>query len=126
VRDADKPKAVHVAQILHELGYMLVATRGTAAALRAADIPVAVVNKVFEGQPNILDMLKNDEIVLVINTVIEKRSAIRDSYAIRREALLDRVAYFTTIAGARAAAVGMRGMGGLVAYSLQSLQNRLD
>ena len=89
-------------------------------------MPVVVVNKVFEGQPNILDMLKNDEIELVINTVVEKRSAIRDSYAIRREALLDRVAYFTTIAGARAAAVGMRGMRGLVAYSLQSLQKRLD
>jgi carbamoyl-phosphate synthase large subunit len=71
-------------------------------------------------------MIKNDEIALVINTVVEKKSAIRDSYAIRRESLLDRVAYFTTIAGARAAAIGMRSKGNLVAYSLQSLQNRLD
>ena len=63
---------------------------------------------------------------LVINTVVEKRSAIRDSYQIRREALLDRVAYFTTVAGARAAAMGMRHMSDLVAYSLQSLQKRLD
>jgi carbamoyl-phosphate synthase large subunit len=126
VKDGDKAKVVDVAQILHELGFAIVATRGTAAALRAEGIPAALVNKVFEGQPNILDMLKNDEIALVINTVVEKRSAIRDSYSIRREALLDRVAYYTTIAGARAAAVGMRGMRGLVAYSLQSLQNRLD
>jgi len=126
VRDSDKPKCVEIAQILHGLHFTLVATRGTAKALKDAGLPVVEVNKVFEGQPHILDMLKNDEIALVINTVVEKRAAIRDSYAIRREALLDRVAYFTTIAGARAAAVGMRDMGGLVAYSLQSLQNRLD
>jgi carbamoyl-phosphate synthase large subunit len=126
VRDSDKPKVVEIAQILHGLDFTLIATRGTAKALKDAGMPVTIVNKVFEGQPHILDMLKNDEIALVINTVVEKRSAIRDSYAIRREALLDRVAYFTTIAGAKAAAVGMRDMGSLVAYSLQSLQNRLD
>jgi carbamoyl-phosphate synthase large subunit len=126
VRDSDKPRVVEIAKILHDLDFTLIATRGTAKALKDAGMPVTVVNKVFEGQPHILDMLKNDEIALVINTVVEKRSAIRDSYAIRREALLDRVAYFTTIAGAKAAAVGMRDMGSLVAYSLQSLQNRLD
>jgi carbamoyl-phosphate synthase large subunit len=126
VRDSDKPKVLEIAQILNDLDFTLIATRGTAKALKDAGMPVTIVNKVFEGQPHILDMLKNDEIALVINTVVEKRSAIRDSYAIRREALLDRVAYFTTIAGAKAAAVGMRDMGGLVAYSLQSLQNRLD
>ncbi|MEO7760523.1 MAG: carbamoyl-phosphate synthase large subunit, partial [Casimicrobiaceae bacterium] len=126
VRDSDKAKVVEIAQILHDLKFTLIATRGTAKALSDAGMPVVLVNKVFEGQPHILDLIKNDEIVLVINTVVEKRSAIRDSYAIRREALLDRVAYFTTIAGARAAAVGIRDMGGLVAYSLQSLQNRLD
>ena len=126
VRDADKARVVDIAETLHDLGFELVATRGTAKALTDAGVPVVVVNKVFEGQPNILDMLKNDEIVLVINTVVEKRSAIKDSYQIRREALLDRVAYFTTLAGARAAAVGMRHMRELVAYSLQSLQKRLD
>jgi carbamoyl-phosphate synthase large subunit len=125
VKDADKPKVIEIARILHELDFTLVATRGTAKAIRDAGMPVVVVNKVFEGQPHILDMLKNDEIALVINTVVEKRSAIRDSYAIRREALLDRIAYFTTIAGAKAAAVGMRDMGRLVACSLQNLQNRL-
>jgi carbamoyl-phosphate synthase large subunit len=126
VRDSDKPKVVDLARILHELDFTLVATRGTAKALSDAGLPVAVVNKVFEGQPHIVDMIKNDEIALVINTVVEKKSAIRDSYAIRRESLLDHVAYFTTIAGARAAAIGMRSKGNLVAYSLQSLQNRLD
>ena len=95
-------------------------------ARRCAACPRPLVNKVVEGRPHIVDMMKNDEIALVINTVVEKRSAIRDSYQIRREALLDRVAYFTTIAGARAAAMGMRNMKELVAYSLQSLQKRLD
>ena len=126
VKDADKERTVDIARTLHELGFEIIATRGTAKALHDANVPAIVVNKVFEGQPNILDMLKNDEIDLVINTVVEKRSAIRDSYQIRREALLDRVAYFTTIAGARAAAMGMRHMKELVAYSLQSLQKRLD
>jgi carbamoyl-phosphate synthase large subunit len=126
VRDSDKPKVLDLARILHELDFTLVATRGTAKALKDAGIPALTVNKVFEGQPHIVDMIKNDEIALVINTVVEKKSAIRDSYAIRRESLQDRVAYFTTIAGARAAAHGMRSKGNLVAYSLQSLQNRLD
>ena len=125
VKDADKERTVDIARTLHELGFEIIATRGTAKALHDGNVPAIVVNKVFEGQPNILDMLKNDEIDLVINTVVEKRSAIRDSYQIRREALLDRVAYFTTIAGARAAAMGMRHMKELVAYSLQSLQKRL-
>src|SRR5205807_2787354 len=103
-------KTIDIARTLSEIGFEIVATRGTAKALHDAQVPATIVNKVFEGQPNILDMLKNDEIDLVINTVVEKRSAIKDSYQIRREALLDRVAYFTTIAGARAAAVGMRHM----------------
>ena len=88
----------------HELGYQIVATRGTAAALSAAGVPVTPVNKVAEGRPHIVDMIKNDEIALVINTVEEKRSAIQDSYAIRRAALTDQVPTFTTLAGARAAA----------------------
>ena len=87
-----------------ELGFTLVATRGTAAALAAAGVPVTPVNKVAEGRPHIVDMIKNDEIALVINTVEEKRSAIQDSYAIRREALTDQVPTYTTLAGARAAA----------------------
>ena len=81
------------------LGYQLVATRGTAAALTAAGVPVTPVNKVAEGRPHIVDMIKNDEIALVVNTVEEKRAAIQDSYAIRRAALTDQVPTYTTLAG---------------------------
>ena len=88
-------------------------------------MPVTPVNKVAEGRPHIVDMIKNDEIALVINTVEEKRSAIQDSYAIRREALTDQVPTYTTLAGARAAAIGMRGMRELVPYAMQALHERL-
>jgi carbamoyl-phosphate synthase large subunit len=70
-------------------------------------------------------MIKNDEIAMVINTVEEKRSAIQDSYAIRREALTDQIPTFTTLAGARAAAIGLAGMRELVPYSMQALHHRL-
>jgi carbamoyl-phosphate synthase large subunit len=70
-------------------------------------------------------MIKNDEIALVFNTVEEKRSAIQDSYAIRREALTDQVPTYTTLAGARAAAIGMQSMGELVPYAMQTLHERL-
>jgi carbamoyl-phosphate synthase large subunit len=125
VRNPDKPRAVEVARILADLGFTLVATRGTAAALAAAGVPVAAVNKVAEGRPHIVDMLLNDEIALVINTVEEKRSAIQDSYAIRRAALNDQIPTYTTMAGARAAALGIQEMRELVPYSMQSLQRRL-
>ena len=125
VRNADKPRAIETAQMLAELGFELVATRGTAAALAAAGVPVTTVNKVAEGRPHIVDMLKNDEIALVVNTVEEKRAAIQDSYQIRRAALVDQVPTYTTIAGARAAVVGMRADGELVPYAIQSLHERL-
>jgi carbamoyl-phosphate synthase large subunit len=125
LRNADKPRAIDTARMLHELGFAIVATRGTAAALQAAGIPVEAVNKVAEGRPHIVDMIKNDEIAMVINTVEEKRSAIQDSYAIRREALHDQIPTFTTIAGARAAVIGMKTMSELVPYAVQSLHGRL-
>ncbi len=125
VKDADKPRAVEIAQLLAGLGFTLVATRGTAAALAAAGVPVTPVNKVHEGQPHIVDMMKNDEIALVVNTVQEKRSAIRDSFHIRREALTDQIPTYTTLAGARAAVVGLSGMGELVPYAMQALHRRL-
>ena len=84
------------------------------------------MNKVAEGRPHIVDMLLNDEIALVINTVEEKRSAIQDSYAIRRAALNDQIPTYTTIWGARAAATGMQGMRELVPYSTQGLLARLQ
>jgi carbamoyl-phosphate synthase large subunit len=126
VRNGDKPRAIETARVLHELGFQVVATRGTAAALAAAGIPVTAVNKVAEGRPHIVDMLKNDEIAMVINTVEEKKSAIHDSYVIRRAALNDQVPTFTTIAGARAAVIGMKAMRELVPYPVQALHERLS
>ncbi len=125
VKNPDKPRVLDVARTLVGLGFTLVATRGTAAALAAAGLPVVAVNKVAEGRPHIVDMLVNDEIALVINTVEEKRSAIQDSYVIRRAALNDHVPTYTTIAGARAAATGMQGLRELIPYSLQALHQRL-
>jgi carbamoyl-phosphate synthase large subunit len=126
VKNADKPRVVEVSKMLAELGFELVATRGTAAALTAAGVKVATVNKVAEGRPHIVDMLVNDEIDIVVNTVEEKRAAIQDSYQIRRAALIDQIPTFTTIAGARAAAVGMKAMRGLTPYSIQQLHERLS
>ena len=128
VRDQDKPRAVDVARGLHELGFKIVATRGTASAIQAAGIPVTLVNKVTEGRPHVVDMLKNGEIALVINTVEERRNAISDSRAIRTQSLAARVTYYTTIAGAWAAVEGMQYMRqgrGLQVYSLQGLHKRL-
>jgi carbamoyl-phosphate synthase large subunit len=125
LKNSDKPRAIEIARILVDVGFTLVATRGTAAALAAAGLPVTPVNKVAEGRPHIVDMIKNDEIALVINTVEEKRSAIQDSYAIRREALTDQVPTYTTLDGARAAAIGMQGMRELVPYAMQALHKRL-
>jgi len=126
VKNADKAKVIEIAKMLAELGFALVATRGTATALSLAGVPVAIVNKVAEGRPHIVDMLKNDEIALVVNTVEEKRAAIQDSYVIRRAALVDQIPTYTTLAGARAAAIGMRVMRGLVPYSIQQLHGRLE
>src|SRR5467141_284185 len=128
VKDSDKPKTVEVARMLHELGYSLVATRGTAAAIAAASIPVRTINKVKEGRPHVVDLLKDGQIDLVITTVDEKRSAIADSRSIRTTALAQRVTYYTTIAGGRAAVEGMRHLAALEVYDLQSLhrENRLE
>jgi carbamoyl-phosphate synthase large subunit len=125
LRNSDKPRAIETARMLHELGFQIVATRGTAAALAAAGVPVTPVNKVAEGRPHVVDMMKNDEIALVINTVEEKRSAIQDSYQIRRAALTDQIPTYTTIAGARAAVIGMKAMRALVPYPVQGLHARL-
>ncbi len=129
VKNQDKPRAVEVARGLHALGFKLVATRGTAAEIEAAGIPVQVVNKVTEGRPHIVDMVKNGEISLVINTVEERRNAIVDSRTIRTQALANRVTFFTTIAGARAAVEGMQYLRqglGLQVYPLQDLHASLQ
>ena len=126
VKASDKPRAVQVARDLVRTGFTIVATKGTAAAISAAGIPVDVVNKVAEGRPHIVDMIKNQEIALVINTVEEKRNAITDSRAIRTSALAARVTTYTTIAGAEAAVEGMAHLDELHAYDLQGLHNTLN
>jgi carbamoyl-phosphate synthase large subunit len=125
VKASDKPRAVECARGLHERGFRLIATRGTAAAITAAGLPVTLVHKVQEGRPNVVDMMKNGEIAMVINSVEEKRTAIADSRALRTTALAQRVTYYTTIAGALAAVEGMRQMEGLEVYALQSLHESL-
>ncbi|MBW6493025.1 MAG: carbamoyl-phosphate synthase large subunit [Burkholderiaceae bacterium] len=125
VRDSDKPKIVRVARNLHEMGFRLFATRGTAAVIAAAGLPVTPVNKVQDGRPHVVDLLINGEIALVINSVEQKRGAIVDSRAIRVTALAQRVCYYTTLAGARAAVDGMKHLQQLDVYSLQELHSRL-
>jgi carbamoyl-phosphate synthase large subunit len=121
VRDEDKARTVDIARKLADLGFALVATRGTAAALAAAGLAVTPINKVQEGRPHIVDMIKNGEISLIVNTVEEKRKAVRDSYAIRRAALQERVTLITTLDGARAACMGMEHAEELGAYVMQKL-----
>jgi carbamoyl-phosphate synthase large subunit len=125
VRDADKQAAVPIARELTALGFQLLATRGTAAVLTAAGLAVTPMNKVAEGRPHVLDMIKNGEIALIVNTVEEKRTAVRDSYAIRRAALQSRITVYTTLAGARAACTGMQESRDLKAYDLQGLHVRI-
>ena len=126
VRGADKTGAVEIAKSLRDMGFTLLATRGTAAVLAAADVAVTVVNKVAEGRPHIVDMIKNGEISLIINTVDSKRSAMQDSYSIRHAALQGRVTYFTTLAGARAACLGMKQWVEWRVYDLQGQHKRLE
>ena len=121
VRNADKQKLIEIGRTLVGLGFSLVATRGTAAALGKAGLTVAPVNKVMEGRPHIVDMLKNKEITLIINTVEEDKRSIQDSWSIRNAALQGRITYYTTISGARAACVGMQHLAELKVYDLQSL-----
>jgi carbamoyl-phosphate synthase large subunit len=101
VRDPDKQRVLSVAQDLVARGYAVVATRGTAAWLREQGVACEVINKVIEGRPHIVDLIKNGEIVYIVNTT-EGKQAIADSFSIRREALQQRVTYSTTIAGAKA------------------------
>jgi carbamoyl-phosphate synthase large subunit len=126
VRNADKPRVVEIARTLADLGFTLCATRGTAGYLGEHGLDVAPVNKVMEGRPHVVDMIKNGEIDMIVNTTDERRSSIQDSYSIRRSALQARVTYYTTLAGARAACMGMQQMRELRAYSVQRLHARLN
>ena len=102
VREGDKIGLVPMARRLTDMGFKILATRGTAARINAAGLPVKVVNKVLEGRPHCVDAIKSGEVQLVINTAGSVQS-VADSFDIRRSALLHGVPHYTTIAGARAA-----------------------
>jgi carbamoyl-phosphate synthase large subunit len=125
VKGSDKTKAVEVARELAELGFQLYATRGTATFLQENGLTVTPVNKVSEGRPHIVDLIKNNEVHFIVNTVEEKRSAVADSRSIRTSALAARVTFYTTVEGARAACAGMRHLRDLETYALQSLHAQL-
>jgi carbamoyl-phosphate synthase large subunit len=125
VKNNDKPRAVEVARALVAMNFEVVATKGTAATIEAAGIAVQTVNKVAEGRPHVVDMIKNNEIAMVINTVEERRNAISDSRAIRTSSLLARVTTFTTIAGAEAAVEGMKYVDNLGVISVQEMHAAL-
>jgi carbamoyl-phosphate synthase large subunit len=125
VRNADKARVIEIARALDELGFSLVATRGTAAAIAQSGLKVQPVNKVQEGRPHIVDMLKNREVSFIVNTVEEDRRSIQDSWSIRNTALQNRITYYTTLAGARAACLGMRHLEEMRAYDIQSLHATL-
>ncbi len=125
VRKEDYNKVVEIAHALHDLGFELVATKGTATALTANGLKVASVNKVAEGRPHIVDMIKNGDISFIVNVTEDKRAVV-DSYEIRRSALQNKVTYYTTLAGAKAACVGMAHMQELTVESLQDLHKKLS
>ena len=125
VKQSDKPRAVEVARSLVAMGFELLATKGTAAAIQAVGLDCRAVNKVAEGRPNIVDMIKNEEVALVINSVEERRNAIADSRHIRTSALLGRVTTFTTIAAAEAAVEGMKYLDQLGVISVQEMHAQL-
>ena len=128
VKNSDKPAMVDIARMLSELGFKLVATRGTAAAITQAGIACTTVNKVTEGRPHVVDMIKNGDVQFVINTVEEKRTAIADSRSIRTTALASRVTTYTTIAGARAAVEGIRHLADatLTVIDVQSMHKKVN
>ena len=120
VRKADRQGVVALARDLVKKGYKLVATRGTAKAISADGVECAVVNKVMEGRPHIVDMMKNGQIDLIVNTT-EGKQAIADSYTIRRTALHNKISYSTTLAGARATCMALEYLTTASVISLQEL-----
>jgi len=123
VRDPDKKRVLPVARELLDRGYTIVATSGTAKWLQEHGIPCERVNKVIEGRPHIVDLIKNGEIAYIVNTT-EGRQAIADSFSIRREALQHRVTYSTTIAGARALLHSLEYRGTGPVWALQELHRQ--
>ena len=125
VRDPDKKRLLPVATDLVERGYTLVATEGTAKFLREQGLACERINKVIEGRPHIVDLIKNGEISYIVNTT-EGKQAIADSFSIRREALQQRVTYSTTIAGAKALLNSLDHRGKGEVNALQELHRELQ
>ncbi|MDR9435772.1 MAG: carbamoyl-phosphate synthase large subunit [Thiohalophilus sp.] len=125
VRDVDKSAVVEVGRELVELGFNLVATGGTSDVLSKAGVLNQRVNKVNEGRPDIVDMIKNDEINFIVNTT-EGKQAIADSYEIRRQALNHKVGYTTTVAGARATCEALRSLNNIKVHCLQDLHQEMN
>jgi carbamoyl-phosphate synthase large subunit len=125
VRETDKIRAARLAKQLVELGFTIVATRGTARAIIAAGIPCEIVNKVTEGRPHIVDMIKNGGIQFIVNTT-EGEQAIADSFTIRRSAVSRKICYTTTLAGGEAACLALQSgdMGDVM--SLQHLHQLVE
>ncbi len=124
VRDEEQPRVCEIAKSLVDDGFKVCATRGTGAAIQEAGIECEIVNKVVEGRPHIVDMIKNDQIALIINTTAGKQ-AIKDSFSIRREALNHKVTYTTTLAGGRAICMAIKNPGTGNVRSIQELHATL-
>jgi carbamoyl-phosphate synthase large subunit len=121
VKDEDKPAAIHIARRLRALGFDILATRGTAAAVTGARISAEVVNKVNEGSPHVVDALRSGTVAIVVNTTIGAKE-VRDSYALRRQTLLANIPYFTTIAAALAACDALEVAASNPSATVRSLQ----
>jgi carbamoyl-phosphate synthase large subunit len=121
VKDEDKPAAIHIARRLSALGFEVLATRGTAAALNRANIAAKVVQKVNEGSPHVVDTIRSGTVAIVVNTTIGAKE-VRDSYSLRRQTLLANIPYFTTIAAALAACDALEAAGGDTEVRVRSLQ----
>ena len=124
VRDPDKRAAVDLAKALIQRGFRLVATHGTATALEAAGIPCEHINKVREGRPHVVDIIKNEEVSLIVNTT-EGKQAILESYSIRREAVSHKITYYTTIAAAKATVIALDYIDSAGVNKLQDLHREL-
>src|SRR6266404_2050853 len=124
VRDRDKPGAVLLAQMLIARGFDIAATGGTAQVLEDAGVACRRVNKVREGRPHVVDMIKNDEVALIVNTT-EGKQAVRESRSIRREAVARKVTYYTTVAGARATCDALDHLGDIEVNRLQDLHKEM-
>ncbi len=121
VKDEDKPATIHIARRLRALGFDILATKGTAAALERARIPVDVVQKVNQGSPHVVDAIRSGTIAMVVNTTMGAKE-VRDSYSLRRQTLLANIPYFTTIAAALAACDALEAAQGEPTARVRSLQ----